>query len=281
MILRVQHTSEYLYSRPIYLDPHILRLRPRSDGSQRLIRFQQQVMPKPVGRADYTDVEGNAATQAWFENTTTSLLITSEFEVETLRANPFDFLITDSSVMSMPVRYAEGCETFLAPYCQPASYTAELAEYSRRIASESDGSTLDFLRRLCANIHESIDGEVRESGPPQSSERTLERGIGACRDLAILFIDACRIQGLAARFTSGYCDDGSTNGRNRLHAWAEVYLPGGGWRGFDPSAGLAVADRHIPVAASLTASGATPVSGSFWGSDVSTTVKVRVSVQQA
>lgn len=93
----------------------------------------------------------------------------------------------------------------------------------------------------------------------------LSQGAGACRDLSVLFLAACRHVGLPARFVSGYHEGPPERGERELHAWAETYLPGGGWRGFDPSLGLAVADRHVAVAAAPDPRGAAPVAGTFRG----------------
>jgi transglutaminase-like putative cysteine protease len=110
----------------------------------------------------------------------------------------------------------------------------------------------------------------REQGPPWPAERTLRERRGACRDLAVLFNDVCRFVGFPARFVSGYQVDVPEEARPELHAWSEVYLPGAGWRGFDPSQGLAVADRHVPLAASRTPWMASPTSGTYRGTARST-----------
>src|SRR5690606_27947417 len=104
-------------------------------------------------------------------------------------------------------------------------------------------------------------------------------GKGACRDLAMLFIDACRSQGLAARFVSGYAWQDAAQAEHDLHAWAEVYLPGGGWRGFDPSTGLATADHHIAVAACAVPDGAAPTTGTIQSRDVTTDLHTDVRIQ--
>ena len=93
----------------------------------------------------------------------------------------------------------------------------------------------------------------------------MEQRQGACRDFAVLFIDACRCVGLAARFVSGYQDAYRSMGKRDLHAWAEVYLPGAGWRGYDPTRGLAVADHHVAVAAAADPQNAAPVTATYRG----------------
>ena len=122
---------------------------------------------------------------------------------------------------------------------------------------------------LTDQIHRDYTIEYREEGTPRDPDATLSLQSGACRDLAVLFVECCRSVGLAARFVSGYAHiDDSTD--HEFHAWAEVYLPGGGWRGYDPTLGLAVADRHVVVAAAAHPSDAAGISGTFRGSAVAT-----------
>ncbi len=122
---------------------------------------------------------------------------------------------------------------------------------------------------------------VREEGLPKRPSETLASQEGACRDLTVLYLDLCRWQGLAARFVSGYWRGGKASERRYLHAWAEVYLPGAGWRGFDPSSGLAVGDDHIAVAASPDPDGAAPVFGTYGGGDIQAALEwhLRVDVK--
>src|SRR5262249_17936328 len=102
---------------------------------------------------------------------------------------------------------------------------------------------------------------------------------GACRDLAVLFIDACRCLGIAARFVSGYQEGYGSTAKQDLHAWAEVYLPGAGWRGYDPTHGLAVADRHGAVAAAPDPLNAAPVTATYRGDNVTSEMNTQVSVE--
>lgn len=278
MILRVQHDTRYQYSKPICLDPHLFRLRPRADGSQRLIRFMQQIKPRPAGWTEFTDLEGNAAAEAWFEGSTDQLGITTEFVVETLRRNPFDFIITDPALLNLPVRYPDSVELTLGVYCQPSNAKGAVSEFAGGVAQEAGGHTLDFLSRLASRVSSSCRLTPRENGQVQPPDATLDLQAGTHRDLAVLFIESARSQGVAARYTTGYHHKDGSGASRHMHAWAEVYLPGAGWRGFDPTLGTAVADRHIPLASSLVPSGAAPVQGRFWGSDTTSTLRVNITI---
>jgi transglutaminase-like putative cysteine protease len=127
------------------------------------------------------------------------------------------------------------------------------------------GDAQAFVLELTRILHQRFPRVIREHGDPWDSPVTLERGEGSCRDLAVLYMAVARSQGFAARFVSGYNTVPGENDVHDLHAWAEVYLPGGGWRGFDPTIGMAVADRHIAVAAGALAEQAAPVSGTYAG----------------
>lgn len=131
---------------------------------------------------------------------------------------------------------------------------------------------------LNRRIQEVCPSQTRLEGDPLTPAETLARGGGACRDVAVLFIAACRAVGLAARFTSGYIE-GSLQEERYLYAWAEVYLPGAGWRGYDSSLGLVVAERHVALASGPTAAAARPFVGRFRGDDVEATMTVDLQIQ--
>jgi transglutaminase-like putative cysteine protease len=278
MVIEVTHTTTYTYSQPVFLEPHILRLRPRCDGTQRLLDFELKIEPQPAGWSDSSDSEGNAATHVWFVGATQLFTITSSFTLRTLRSNPFDFIMIDPAVEHVPLTYASEVAPSLAPYCVRSEGDTSVAQFARTIADEAEGKTLSFLTMLSRHTPEFCEHTVREEGDPQPAQVTLAQRKGSCRDLAVLFIEACRALGIAARFVSGY-REGSEAQKTRLHAWAEVYLPGGGWRGYDPTSGLAVADRHVAVATGRTPLLAAPVTGSFRGTGASLDMQVDIQVR--
>ena len=119
----------------------------------------------------------------------------------------------------------------------------------------------------------------RDTGAPQSPAHTLQSRRGACRDLAVLFVDCCRAEGIAARFASGYQKGDLQSERRHLHAWPEVYLPGGGWRGFDPTHGAPVADSHVTIAAAAHPRDTMPVTGSFYGEGATSKFDFSLKIQ--
>jgi len=165
----------------------------------------------------------------------------------------------------------------LAPYSLRAE-SDDVGKFAQEIANEASGFTLDFLDRLNRRLHETCSHIIRETGGPQASEYTLHQRRGSCRDLAVLFIDVCRAVGLAARFVSGYRRYGRNPAKRYMHAWPEVFLPGGGWRGYDPTHGVPVADFHVAVAASYEPAGAAPIQGAFFGESVPSTMEARIQI---
>mgnify|MGYP006300595781 CR=1 FL=1 len=273
MRFNIVHTTRYRYSRPVFLDPHTIRLHPRYSGDQTPIHFELTVTPEPTGMTRCLDAEENVVDRCWWEQMTDELAVTARVEARTLRSNPYDFVLSPAATtlpMSYPGESFTGLEVYRRRATSPYRDEAHdpVARLAHEVADEAGGQTIDFLTALCRQISERTRHTIRETGDPQPPEQTLRDGEGACRDVAVLFSDACRVMGFAARFVSGYQHSPEADGRRHMHAWAEVYLPFAGWRGFDPSHGLAVADHHLALATSFAAAHATPVLGRFRGADV-------------
>ena len=262
MRVAVVHTTVYRYSEPVQLEPHTFRLRPRDDAAQRLSQHSFSVAPLPAGRSQCLDQDGNVVVEAWFDHPTDSLSIESAFTVDTLRENPFDFLLR-RSMATLPARYTEAVRAALVPYL--ATATDAVSGFAAEVALGCGGETMDFLNALNQRLAGQFRYVERENGPPHEAEVTLKTREGSCRDLSVLFCQAARAMGLAARFVSGYACDANGESKTHLHAWSEVYLEGGGWRGYDPSAGLAVGAGHVALAAAADPRLAAPVTGTFRG----------------
>jgi transglutaminase-like putative cysteine protease len=256
MRISVVHSTVYRYDCAVCLEPHMIRLRPREDANQRLLQYAIQVQPAPAGQSASLDQDGSVALETWFDTPTEQLSLQTSFQVETLRENPFDFVLTSET-------YDEPLRTALAPYL-----AADECPEVRDFAPDAQ-HPLDFLSLLNARIFRDFQQVVRDSGPPNSALVTLRERTGSCRDLTVLFCAACRARGLAARFVSGY-EQAAAFEQGNMHAWAEVYLPGGGWRGYDPSRGLAVSSGHVALAAAADPRLAAPVVGTYRGAARST-----------
>ena len=278
MRIAVDHSTLYRYDSPVYLEPHVFRLRPREDGTQRLLEYSLDITPTPQGRCISQDQDGNIVIQAWFNTVTSELGLRSRFLIETLRENPFDYLPTALD-RRLPMEYAPGLRAPLVPFLGRAQ-APEVSAFAHQLAQECEWQTPRFLTALNLRLFEMTTQVIRHVGAPFPPEVTLLTREGSCRDLAVLYCAACRAVGLAARFVSGYERDASLEENGDLHAWAEVYLDGGGWRGYDPSRGLAVATAHVAVASASVAPMASPVTGTYRGNAVAK-LEFSISMQVA
>jgi transglutaminase-like putative cysteine protease len=280
MKLSIEHTTTYRYDAPVSLGPHNFRLRPRCDPAQRLLDFNLEADPAPVRTWSGVDHESNAFETAIFAGLTDTFTIRSAAKIQGLVENPFDYLF-DPLALSLPIRHGARMEARLQPYLRTSVMkNGSVASFAHKIGLEASWHTGLFLTQLNRRIWETCGHEVREHGDPRPAEETLHRRSGACRDFAVLMIEACRCVGIAARFVSGYQVGGFRPDEHTLHAWVEVYLPGAGWRGYDPSCGLAVGSGHVAVSSGADFADAAPIEGTYHstpgcGASISTTIEVR------
>ncbi|MBD2104664.1 transglutaminase family protein [Leptolyngbya sp. FACHB-261] len=281
MRYQIAHTTTYQYDQSVNLEPHILRLRPRCDGAQKLHDFALEIVPKPEGTAQILDLENNAVIQLWFGQPTDSLSLKVVSDVETLCTNPFNYLL-EPWATQLPIVYPAPMLAHLQLYLGgqfPYGLDPVAVQLAQSLYQSTAGSTVAFLNQLNQQIHQTCQQQFRETGEPLPAAVTWNQRSGSCRDLAVLFMEVCRSMGLAARFVSGYQKTEPDLPKYHLHAWVEVYLPGAGWRGYDPSQGLAVADRHIPLATSAQPRNAAPVTGLVRASRAQAVMQYQLSIQ--
>lgn len=276
MHFTIEHYTQYRYSQPVLLSPHQLRFYPRDDGAQRIIDHRLEISPTPQGRNDHIDLEGNRVAQVWFGAPTDHLEITLKMQVETLRTDPFDFIL-DPAAASLPIDHSRDLICARA-YLERIATDDAVTAFAAELSLAADRDTLRFVDRLNHELFDGFRHIHRETGIPQSPVQTLQSREGACRDLAVLFVDCCRAEGLAARFASGYQRGNLQSERRHLHAWPEVYLPGAGWRGFDPTHGQAIADTHVTVAAAAHPQETMPVTGVFSGKGANSSLDYNLSI---
>ncbi|MEO1003026.1 MAG: transglutaminase family protein [Cyanobacteria bacterium J06638_7] len=284
MLFHVRHALRYAYDQAVFLEPTTLRLTPRSDPAQRLVHHSLVLSPEPSGSSRVLEPDGGEAVVLWFDALQQGLSIEVDMVVRTLRENPFDWIITHPPATGLPAAYPPGEALSLAPCLErPASPTPDpVRRWAADLARAAGGGTTDVLMHLADTIHHHFHHIGRPDGEPMSPAATLAGRSGACRDTAMLYVQACRSLGLAARFVSGYSMHHPEEvSEHELHAWAEVYLPGGGWRGYDPSLGLAVADGHVVLAAAPDHHLAAPVSGRYRGTGVGSSMRYAVEVRSA
>ncbi|PZV26103.1 MAG: transglutaminase [Snowella sp.] len=262
MRYHIHHKTSYTYNQPVFLKPHLVRLRPRSNSWQTLDNFFIKITPQPVGISEINDLDGNSLQKIWFTAPTEQFALEIESEIETHIDNPFNFLL-EPWALKLPMDYPNSLfhqlQSYLRPYSAiPDAIALALAQ---DILHQEKQDTLAFLNALNQHIYKNCSYVVRETGDPWEAGITWRNKTGSCRDLTVLFMEACRAVGLATRFVSGYQEGDLATDDWELHAWAEVYLPGGGWRGYDPTHGLVVSDRHIALVASANPLYTAPVVG--------------------
>lgn len=242
------------------------------------------VQPQPQGRSDFVDLDGNNLIKLWFNNPTEQLSIQIMSRVETSCSNPFNYLL-ESWATQLPFEYPQSLFKQLEPYLKPDGFVLDSTalELAQNILMETQNNTLNFLFALNQRIYQDCEYIIRATGSPFPPGVTWRNKKGSCRDYAVLFMEVCRAVGIAARFVSGYQEGDRDDMSNRdLHAWVEVYLPGGGWRGYDPTLGLIVSDRHIPLSASAIPEYAAPISGVVvpvkYGQRVESTMNAQISI---
>lgn len=264
MLYQIAHIITYNYSKQVDLEPHTVRLRSRSGCCQFLRDFSLQVTPEPAGISEVLDLEGNNTIKLWFQQQTDCLKIEVNSQVETSCINAFNYILEPWALQIPIIDYPALVFAQLQPYLQH-SFDPAIFQLAQESWLAANGSTVAFLGELNQRIYQNCKYIIRETGDPFPAGITWNQKSGSCRDTAVVFMEACRAIGLAARFVSGYQEGDRDQSERHLHAWAEVYLPGAGWRGYDPTQGLAVGDRHIALAASAIPRNATPISGSFSG----------------
>ena len=264
MTIKVEHELLYEYTDAVHLEPHYLYLQPKRGSLLTLKSYQLDVEPQPDFIAKNLDATDNTQQILFFSKPTTKLHIRATSIVETTEFNPLSFVYHPFQNSQLPIEYSEQLQLTLMPYLVKTGITTLIDQTARQIAGGVNWNTTSFLTELNRFIN-TFAYEVREDGEPNSPETTLLTKTGSCRDYSVLFMAMCRVMGIAARFVSGY-HYGDPEQPQYLHAWVEVYLPGGGWRGFDPTQNCLVSGKHIPLAASTISEAVTPVYGTYRGS---------------
>lgn len=280
MDFRISHQLRYRYDRPVFFEPTLVRVCPRHDHIQQLLDFDLQVTPTPAGSTPILDAHDNRTQVIWFNDMHEQMQLQSTVRVRTLPHSPFDYLVTHPNAEQLPVAYAPAVEPALAIFRQRSDVSQQIDALAASLQQQARGQTVEYLRQLVLHVPNHCTQIHREEGAPWPANQTLARGEGSCRDLTLLFMELCRAVGLAARFVSGYCTIESLGQTNELHAWAEVYLPGAGWRGYDPTAGVATSDEHIALATAADAANAAPTEGSYRGTDAQSRFAYEIHIER-
>ena len=275
MRILIEHRSRYTYPRPALLGPHVIRLRPSDHTQARIESYTLAI--KPEHRVHWQrDPHGNHVARVTFKAgqkiEVLDLLVAMAVEINPV--NPFDFFI-DDRVKQLPFTYPEHQDTELAPYLDTGDPAYRMGKKANELLASLpwSGDTMDLLVKLNATVREKIAYVIRDEPGVWTPEETLTHGRGSCRDAAVLLVALMRQRGIAARFVSGYlvqlADEGMIPNEPKgvardvvdLHAWAEAFIPGAGWIGFDGTSGLLCGEGHIPLASVASPAHASPLDG--------------------
>jgi uncharacterized protein (DUF2126 family)/transglutaminase-like putative cysteine protease len=277
MTIRValHHKTHYRFDRAVNLSAHEVRLRPAAHARTPIESYSLKVRPAKHFCNWQQDPYGNWLARLVFPEPTTELCIEIDLIADMTVINPFDFFM-EAYAERFPFQYSKDNQHELSAYLAldpPGPKLAQWLAAARGQVLAKPINTIDFLVALNARLHADVSYLIRLEPGVQTPEQTLERAQGSCRDSAWLLVQICRHFGIAARFASGYliqlvADQKSLDGPSGtevdftdLHAWCEVYLPGAGWVGLDPTSGLLTGEGHIPLACTAIPSSAAPVSG--------------------
>ena len=270
--VKLRHTTSYHYDQAVTLSPQVVRLRPAPHSRTPIISYSLDVRPKGHFINWQQDPQGNWLARLVFPEKVSEFVVDVELVADMSVLNPFDFFL-EPDAETFPFSYDHALDHELKPFLAREEAGPLLAAFMKTIDISKPVPTNDFLVSLNQRLQEEISYTIRMEPGVQSPEETLTLKSGSCRDSAWLLVQILRRLGLAARFVSGYLIqlvpdvkalDGPT-GADRdftdLHAWTEVYLPGAGWIGLDPTSGLLTGEGHIPLAASPDPSSAAPITG--------------------
>jgi uncharacterized protein (DUF2126 family)/transglutaminase-like putative cysteine protease len=284
----LNHLTHYRYDRLVGLSPQLVRLRPAPHCRTRILSYSLKVQPADHFINWQQDPQANYMARLVFPDETRELRVEVDLVAEMAVYNPFDFFLAPYAE-KIPFKYESNERRELVPYLVKSIATPLVAQYLATIAREPR-RTIDFLVDINRRLAADIQYLIRLEPGVQAPEETLAKRSGSCRDSAALLVQLLRHLGLAARFVSGYLiqlvpdvkaldgPSGPAQDFTDLHAWCEVYLPGAGWIGLDPTSGLLAGEGHIPLACTPEPSAAAPISG--FVDECETEFEHRMSVQR-
>src|SRR5690242_20432416 len=267
----IYHLTHYKYDRPVFLQPQIIRLQPAPHSKTKVLSHSLRVTPAKHFVNLQQDPYGNWLSRHVFPEPVRELKIEVDLVADMTVYNPFDFFV-EPEAETWPFAYAEEIRDDLSIYLKPERPGPALAEFIASI-DRSPRNTVELLVDLNSRLQRAIGYVIRPEPGVQTPDQTLQLGKGSCRDTGWLLAEVLRHLGLAARFVSGYLvqlkpdlvsldgPPGTDKDFTDLHAWCEVYLPGAGWIGLDPTSGLLTGESHIPLAATPHYRNAAPISG--------------------
>jgi uncharacterized protein (DUF2126 family)/transglutaminase-like putative cysteine protease len=281
------HLTHYRYDRPVTLGPQIVRLKPAPNARNKILSHSLRVSPGGHFVNYQQDAYGNYLARYVFPEPVRELKIEVDLHVDMTVFNPFDFFV-EPSAEKWPFSYSEDIRDDLSIYMKPEPVGERLAAFIAGLP-RGEINTVDLLVSLNARLQHDIGYLIRHEPGVQTPEETLAFATGSCRDTSWLLVQTLRNLGFAARFVSGYLiqlkpdlvsldgPPGTDKDFTDLHAWCEVFIPGAGWIGLDPTSGLLTGESHIPLAATPHYRNAAPISGVASAANVDFSFDMRVT----
>jgi len=269
MFLKIEHHSSYQYSENVFPEPQHLYFHPLYRPHLKLIHHELQIQPSPAGYGKRLDPENNTYTQCWFNETIEKLEVVLHMTMETSVLNQFNYFREDNPKTA----YQEALNLYLVPNLV---LNNNIMEWVNEIESSEPSN---FLSNLCLAINNRWSHSISNEQELLSPNSCFEMNSGSCRDLSWMMIQMLRSKNYPARYVSGYSYNPDIIG-HELHAWVEVWLPGAGWIGLDPSSGLFITEYYIPMATSYHPTNTLPIQGTFRGNataDLNTMVNIRMA----
>ncbi len=263
---KIIHTLTYTYDIPVSLEEHLICLKPRSNSFQKLSNFELEIFPSSHFILPLLSENGDDIFKVVFTGSTTSLSIKAESDIET-KVHPDINQLKDEYDLSLPLKIEANNSLvgFIKGWFPNDQHDPAAIKIAQEALAGINNNVLDFLYQLIELIKDRVKYTPRHLGPAWTSGRTLSERVGSCRDLAILLMETCRCVGIPSRFVSGYQFMDQPSNKYELHAWTEVFIPGFGWRGFDPSGCGLINHNYVALASSSKSELVAPVRGSFVG----------------
>ncbi len=257
MKLKIIHKTTYEYSQKVFVEPQHLYFYPLPRNYLTLNNFELKVEPSSSGLGQRIDAEGNLYHQCWFNDLQEKIIITAKMEIETEEINPFNFL----EEISKKTKHNKALDIFLENEILSNSIIAWVEE----LMEASDQNLITFLTYLNKEVNDQWDHESRYEEDLMDPETCFAAKKASCRDLSWMMINMLRHKNIPSRFVSGYAFNTELGEGHELHAWVEAWVPGAGWIGLDPSAGILATNLYVPIVASYHPSNTFPVQGAYRG----------------
>ena len=264
---KIIHKLIYSYEKPVSLNEHFICLKPRSSSFQKLYNFELKILPSSNSILPLISENGDDIFKVYFSELTDSLIINAESLIET-QIHPDLYQPKNDSDLTIPLNIEcldNSLSGFIKGWLPNGQHDPAAIQIAQEALAGINNNVLDFLYQLIELIKDRVKYTPRHLGPAWTSGRTLNERVGSCRDLAMLLMETCRCVGIPSRFVSGYQFMDEPPEKYELHAWTEIFIPGFGWRGFDPTGCGLINSKYITLASSSKPELVSPVRGSFSG----------------